>query len=158
MSADTGTRGARGRAGRGLAAALAAAACITAFAAAGADGTEDAGLRARVAAADPKAGYAAFSICPASPAYQRHGEAMIGPNLWGIVGRPVASEPGFDYSDALLALGGDWTLERLDRIIANPNALVPGNTMGFYGIRNERERLDILAYLLTLQDGTEPAR
>jgi cytochrome c len=112
-------------------------------------------LEARLAAADPVAGAEAFDICGACHADKRAGEAMIGPSLWGIVNKPVGSEPGFDYSDALLAFGGEWTLERLYRMIENPNAMIPGNTMGFYGIRNARERIDILAYLVTLADPAE---
>lgn len=115
----------------------------------------DDGLRARLSAANAQAGAEAFDICGACHAAERDGETLIGPGLWGIVDKPVASEPGFDYSDALLAFGGTWTLERLEKLIENPNALVPGNTMGFYGVRNARERADILAYLLTLRDDDE---
>lgn len=46
-------------------------------------------------------------------------------------------------------------MERLEKLIENPNAVVPGNTMGFYGVRDARERADILAYLLTLRDDDE---
>ncbi len=117
-------------------------------------------LRERLSAASAEAGAEAFEICGACHAVERDGETLIGPGLWGIVGKPVASEPGFDYSDALLAFGGTWTLERLEKLIENPNAVVPGNTMGFYGVRNAKERADILAYLLTLRDddkvGGEP--
>jgi cytochrome c len=112
-------------------------------------------LEARLATADPVAGAEAFGICGACHSDERDGEAMIGPGLWGIVGKKVGSEPGFDYSDALLAFGGEWTLERLYRMIENPNAMIPGNTMGFYGIRNAQDRIDILAYLVTLADPAE---
>lgn len=109
-------------------------------------------LRARLAAASAGRGEEAFEVCAACHAAGRDEEASIGPNLWGVVNRPVASEPGFDYSDALLALGGTWTAERLEKLIENPNAVVPGNTMRFYGVRDPKERIDILAYLLTLRD------
>jgi len=112
-------------------------------------------LEARLAAADPAAGAVAFDICSACHSDERDGEVMIGPGLWGIVNKQVGREPGFDYSDALLAFGGEWTLERLYRMIENPNAMIPGNTMGFYGIRNAQERIDILAYLMTLADPAE---
>jgi cytochrome c len=112
----------------------------------------DPGLRERLATASAERGAEAFEICAACHAAERDEEASIGPNLWGVVNRPVASEPGFDYSDALLALGGTWTVERLEKLIENPNAVVPGNTMRFYGVRDPQERIDILAYLLTLRD------
>jgi len=60
-------------------------------------------LRARLAGASAEAGAAACAACHSSG---RDEEASIGSNLWGVVNRPVASEPGFDYSDALLAFGG----------------------------------------------------
>ena len=112
-------------------------------------------LQARLAAASAEDGRAAFDVCSSCHSDQKDDEPLLGPGLWGIVGRPVASEPGFDYSDALLAFGGTWTLERLEKLIENPNALLPGNTMGFYGVRDPQERIDILAYLLTLRDGDE---
>ncbi|MCU0977216.1 MAG: c-type cytochrome [Steroidobacteraceae bacterium] len=133
----------------GLTAALMLVAC------AGPAGASDDGLRARLSAANPEAGAEAFEVCGSCHSVERDGEPLIGPGLWGIVGRPVASEAGFDYSDALLAFGGTWTLERLEKLIENPNAVVPGNTMGFYGVRDARERADILAYLLTLHDDDE---
>jgi cytochrome c len=150
---------ARGRSAfsRGAATVRAAAALVL-MSAVGEAGAADQGavaLRERIAAADPVAGAEAFEICGACHAVERDGETLIGPGLWGIVGKPVASEPGFDYSDALLAFGGTWTLERLEKLIENPNALLPGNTMGFYGVRNAKERADILAYLLTLRDDDE---
>lgn len=138
----------------GLAATGVAAALLLAVHADGARASSET-LRERLSAASAEAGAEAFEICGACHAVERDGETLIGPGLWGIVGKPVASEPGFDYSDALLAFGGTWTLERLEKLIENPNAVVPGNTMGFYGVRNARQRADILAYLLTLRDDDE---
>jgi cytochrome c len=111
-----------------------------------------AALRERLAAASAERGAQAFDTCAACHSDRRGDEALIGPNLWGIVDRAVAGETGFEYSDALLAAGGTWTLERLDALIENPTRALPGNTMGFYGIRDPQERADILAHLLTLRD------
>lgn len=130
-----------------------AAALLLALPAAGAVADDpSAALRERLAAASAERGAQAFDTCAACHSDRRGDEALIGPNLWGIVDRRVASEPGFDYSDALLAAGGTWTLGRLDALIENPTRAAPGNTMRFYGIRDPRERADILAYLLTLRD------
>lgn len=138
----------------GLRAATAWIALLLVAPAAGAD-EMPAELRARLATASVENGRAAFEVCASCHADEKDGEPLIGPGLWGIVGRPVASEPGFDYSDALLALGGTWTPERLEKLIENPNAVAPGNTMRFYGVRDPQERIDILAYLLTLRDDAE---
>ena len=62
----------------------------------------------------------------------------IGPDLYGVVGRQVASEPGFNYSAALKAKGGTWTFDALNPWLANPRADVPGTAMTFAGL-SERE-------------------
>lgn len=72
----------------------------------------------------------------------------VGPDLYGIVGRPVASAAGFDaYSDALKELGGEWTRERLDAYLRDPQATAPGTTMAFAGIRDDAERAAVLEHL-----------
>jgi cytochrome c len=77
-----------------------------------------------------------------------------------VVGRPVASLPGFEYSAALEALGGTWTRERLDRFLASPQAFAPGTRMELGGVRNAADRKVVLDFLetLTASDGsTSPA-
>jgi cytochrome c len=147
--------GRSGRIQRAAAAVGAAAALSLAADVAPAQDSADEALRARIASASAENGRGAFDVCASCHSDRKDDEPLMGPGLWGIVGRPVASESGFDYSDALLAFGGTWTLERLEKLIENPNALVPGNTMGFYGVRDPQERIDILAYLLTLRDADD---
>jgi cytochrome c len=87
-------------------------------------------------------------------------EALEGPSLWQVVGRPVASLPGFEYSAALAALGGTWTRERLDRFLTSPQAFAPGTLMELGGVRNAADRKVVLDFLetLTTSDGsTTPA-
>lgn len=80
------------------------------------------------------------------------GEAnKIGPNLWGIAGRAVASAPGYAYSDGLKALGGSWTPERLDTFIKGARKMVPDSKMTFSGIPDDAERRGVVAYLGTLK-------
>lgn len=70
-----------------------------------------------------------------------------GPSLFGIVGRPAAKVPGFDYSDALKASGIIWTRDRLDAYITAPKSLVPGGKMKFDGLDNATERSDLIDFL-----------
>lgn len=70
-----------------------------------------------------------------------------GPDLFGIVDKVIASAPGFEYSPALRQLDGYWTPERLDRFLANPQAVAPGTTMAFAGIADEEQRKLIVDYL-----------
>ncbi len=80
----------------------------------------------------------------------------IGPNLYGVVGRPVASVPGFNYSAALKAKGGTWTFDTLNPWLAKPSAYVPGTAMTFAGISNEKQRADLVAYLNSNSDKPLP--
>ena len=73
----------------------------------------------------------------------------IGPMHRGVVGREVASVPGFDYSPALKQLHGVWTKERLDKWLQGPQALAPGTIM-FASVEDPVERREIIAYLATL--------
>jgi cytochrome c len=74
----------------------------------------------------------------------------VGPDLYGVVGRPVASMQNFHYSAALKAKGGTWTFDALNKWLTDPRADVPGTAMTFAGISNEKQRADVVAYLNTL--------
>jgi cytochrome c2 len=73
------------------------------------------------------------------------------PPLAGVVGRRVASHPGFTYSPALRAAGGTWTEERLDAFLANPGAFAPGTTMRLEAMRDSADRAGVIAFLRTLR-------
>ncbi|MGF7146482.1 cytochrome c [Sphingomonas zeicaulis] len=101
-------------------------------------------------AADPARGARLFNACagchPISPGALDRG----GPNLFGIMGRPVATvSPRFGYSGALRALGGTWTPERMDRWVADPHKLVPRTSMTFSGIGDPLDRADLIAWMET---------
>jgi cytochrome c len=73
----------------------------------------------------------------------------IGPRHAGLIGRRAGSVPGFDYSDALRHAGFHWNAERLESWLTDPEALVPGQRMG-YRLGDEGDRADVIAYLSTL--------
>jgi len=117
---------------------------------------------AQVASGNPERGVEVFLVCSGCHAATPAGGALIGPNLWGIVDRPVASVPGFDYSAELRSVGGAWTRERLDRFLTEPQAFAPGTRMGLGGVAVTQDRADLIAYLATLsgeagQAGAPPA-
>lgn len=112
---------------------------------------------AQASAGDAQAGAQSFLVCSACHGNQPGSAALIGPNLWSIVGRPVAAAEGFDYSPELKAHGGEWTAERLDAFLANPMEVVPGTRMGFVGVTEPTERANLIAYLATLVDGASVA-
>jgi cytochrome c len=103
-----------------------------------------------LASADAEKGRRTAQACMACHDLSQNGPNRIGPNLWGVVGRPVAAHAGFAYSPALKALGGQWTYQQLDHFLAGPGRAVPGTKMTFTGIRNPRDRAHVLAYLATI--------
>lgn len=75
---------------------------------------------------------------------------MPGPNLYGVVGGPVAHLAGYDYSDAFDAEHADgdtWTFEALDEFLENPKIDIPGTKMTFAGLKRADERANVIAYL-----------
>jgi cytochrome c len=106
---------------------------------------------------DPQAGARSFVVCSACHSTQRDSGTLIGPNLWAVVDRPVASATGFEYSPDLKVAGGTWTRERLDQFLTSPMTFAPGTRMGFVGIADPQERANVIAYLATLAEGTAVA-
>lgn len=111
-----------------------------------------------LASADPKKGDAvAHKVgCSICHSLNKGGAAIIGPNLWGVVGAKQAHAPGYDYSTALKSKKGSWTYAALNEWLEKPGAYAPGTKMTFAGISNPKERADVIDYLRTLSDHPEP--
>jgi len=84
--------------------------------------------------------------------YDKGQPNRTGPNLWGIVGRDKAISEGFRYSRQLKLLGGVWTEALISKFIASPRSMIPDTKMTFNGIKVEKDRTNIIAYLKTLKD------
>ncbi|TCT08825.1 cytochrome c [Tepidamorphus gemmatus] len=113
-----------------------------------------------LASADVQRGEAQARKCVACHTFDEGGANKVGPNLWEIVGRTIASHEGFSYSAAMRehvnAEGNTWTYENLDHFLANPREFMPGTAMAFAGLRRADERADLLAYLQTLSSNPVP--
>ena len=109
-----------------------------------------------LAKADPEKGKNNTKPCQACHDFSKDGKAKVGPPLWSVVGRKVASVPGFAYSDALKGMGGEWTYDEIFKFIRGPKEMEPGTKMTFPGEKDAQKRADILAYLQTLSDSPVP--
>ena len=74
----------------------------------------------------------------------------VGPRHAGLIGRRAGAVPGFAYSPALASSKLVWNASTLDRWLTNPEALVPGQRMG-YSLSDAAQRADVIAYLSTLK-------
>src|SRR5207248_6254233 len=109
-----------------------------------------------LASADVGRGENSAKKCAACHTFNKGGRPLVGPNLWGVVGRPKGSEAGFNYSAALKAKGGNWTIDEINQFLTNPRGYVPGTNMTFAGLPRGSERADVIAYLNSLSDNPAP--
>ncbi len=94
--------------------------------------------------------------CQACHNFQEGAGPKIGPDLYGVVDRQVASVSGFSYSAALKSKGGKWDFNALNKWLTKPSAYAPGTAMTFAGISNEKQRADVIAYLNSLSANPVP--
>ena len=117
---------------------------------------EAADLGTLLASADAAAGESKARVCTTCHNFEQGGPNRIGPNLWGVVGRKIASHGGFAYSPAMKSHQGSWTYERLDSFLASPAKDVPGTKMSFAGLRRPADRAAVIKYLANLGPGAPP--
>src|SRR5947209_6549387 len=101
-------------------------------------------------------GEASAKKCAACHTFAKGDKNGVGPNLYGIVGDHKGEGRGFNFSGAMKAKGGTWSIDELNQFIANPKGFVPGTAMGFAGIQRDTERADVIDYLRTLSDNPVP--
>jgi cytochrome c len=96
-------------------------------------------------------------LCASCHNFAQGGPNGVGPNLWGIVGAPHARVAGFNYSAANRALADKpWDYEALNAFLQRPAGAMPGTRMAFAGIRDVKQRADVIAYLRTLDQNPKP--
>jgi cytochrome c len=100
-----------------------------------------------MATADPAKGAEVFKKCASCHNIANGGANGIGPNLWGVMGKPHGVHPGFAYSDALKAVPGNWDFEGMNKWLTKPSAYAKGTKMNFAGLSKPEDRANIIAYL-----------
>jgi cytochrome c len=95
-------------------------------------------------------GRSRFTQCAACHTTAEGGPNMTGPNLYGIFGRKAGTHDGFAYSDALKSAGFTWDAARINTWITDPHAVLPGTKMSFVGLKDPKDRIDLIAYLKTV--------
>lgn len=105
-----------------------------------------------LAKADLARGKQVSTQCEQCHDISKGGPNKIGPELWGVIGRPRATEAGFSYSTAMSSEHKAWTFEALFRYLKSPQAVVPGTKMSFAGLRSANDRINLIAFLRTQSD------
>lgn len=112
-------------------------------------------LAVLLASATEASGEKLSKRCVACHTFDQGGPNRTGPNLWGILGKPMAQSDGFSYSGALKAAGAEnrvWDFEELNSYIENPKGYIPGNTMNFAGLRKPEQRAALIRFLRSKSD------
>ena len=94
-------------------------------------------IKELLALGDAAHGEKVFKKCSACHMIASGGKNMIGPNLWGVIGRTAGSVSDYKYSKAMVAYGKEWTFEEMNAYLIKPQAYIKGTKMAFAGLRKE---------------------
>jgi cytochrome c len=97
-----------------------------------------------------------FKKCSACHIIAKGGKNLIGPALYGIVGKASAVTDGYSYSKALKAHGKNWSFEELNAYLLKPRVHIKGTKMAFAGLRKDKDRASVILYLNSQSDSPLP--
>ena len=109
--------------------------------------------------ADISKGQAITSKCASCHMFDPAGTNNIGPGLFGVVGRPPGTHPGYAYDSAMQDFAkthNAWTYDLLYQFLKNPQGFMPGTKMTFVGLPTPQDRIDVIAYLRSNGSPTYP--
>ncbi len=119
----------------------------------GAPAQQDPPIEQLLASADLARGEVSHNKCIACHTFDKGGRNLVGPNLYGIIGREKGSVQGFNYSPGFKkAAKGAWTAQEISEFVKNPKVMIPGTTMTFAGINRAGERADLILFLNSKSD------
>tara|TARA_B100000963_G_scaffold310349_1_gene286800 strand:- start:3522 stop:4064 length:543 start_codon:yes stop_codon:yes gene_type:complete len=97
-----------------------------------------------------------FKKCSACHMIASDGKNMIGPNLWGVIGRKAGSISDYKYSKAMVAYGKEWSFEEMNSYLIKPQAYIKGTKMAFAGLRKEKDRASVIIYMNSKSSSPKP--
>jgi cytochrome c len=109
-------------------------------------------ILAMIATADLAQGEKLSKACAACHSFDKAGVNKVGPNMWDIVNNKKGHVEGFAYSEGLLATGGKWNYQSLNKFLWSPKKYAPGTKMSYAGMKKPEDRAALVAWLRTLAD------
>ncbi len=97
-----------------------------------------------------------FKKCAACHLINKGGDNKIGPALYGVLGRKVASKKDYKYSKAMAGYDKNWTFEEMNGYLKKPQSYIKGTKMAFAGLRKEKDRASVILYLNKNSDNPLP--
>ncbi|MBK1695944.1 c-type cytochrome [Rhodovibrio salinarum] len=113
-------------------------------------------LATLLANASASEGESGVRACQACHSFEEGGANKVGPHLFNVVGREIASVDGFGYSSALKGKEGEWTYKKLDAWLENPSGWASGTSMSYPGIKDAEKRADVILYLREQSNNPPP--
>ena len=109
--------------------------------------SEPGNIMALFASTSAAQGAKVFMKCSACHSIAEGGANKIGPALWGVLGRPAGSVPGYKYSKAMAAHGKNWSFEEMNGFLIKPKDWIKGTKMSFVGLKKAKERAAVILYM-----------
>ena len=113
-------------------------------------------IKALLAMGDLGHGEKVFKKCSACHQIAADGKNMIGPNLWGVIGRTAGSISDYKYSKAMVAYAKEWSYEEMNSYLIKPQAYIKGTKMAFAGLRKEKDRASVILYMNSKSNNPKP--
>ena len=118
--------------------------------------SESGNIMALFASTSAAEGAKVFMKCSACHSIAEGGANKIGPALWGVLGRPTGSVPGYKYSKAMAAHGKNWSFEEMNGFLTKPKDWIKGTKMSFAGLKKAEDRAAVILYMNENTDSPLP--